>query len=68
VTNKASESGEKGYKDELSDPLFVCGILAATTVWVMILLTWRPILRSLYEFFKVTHVLLSIVLLIAYHR
>ncbi|KIW71963.1 hypothetical protein PV04_00189 [Phialophora macrospora] len=62
------KSGAKGYQEELRDPLFVVGIVAVTAVWVMILLTWRPIRRSLYEFFKATHVLLSIVLLVAYHR
>ncbi|OCT45916.1 hypothetical protein CLCR_00371 [Cladophialophora carrionii] len=62
------QTGKEGYRHELADPLFVCGILAVTTVCVMILLTCRPILRSLYELFKVTHVLLAVVLLVAFHR
>jgi uncharacterized membrane protein YidH (DUF202 family) len=65
---RSLESGHKGYRKELGDRLFVCGILAATIVWTMILLSFRQVRRRFYEFFKVTHIVLAVVLLVAYHE
>lgn len=68
MTDNVLESGEEGYKKELKDPLFAGGIIAVTAAWTMILLSWRSVRRFLYEFFRITHVVLAIVVLIAYHR